>query len=132
MGGRSDNTVKNVTISDSTVTNSANGVRIKTVADTTGSVDEIHYSNINLSNISEYGVVFEQDYKNGGPTGKPTTGVPITHLTANGIHGSVDKDATTVKVLCGDGSCSGWTWEGVDITGGKKGTCTGAPSGVTC
>lgn len=112
--------------------NSANGLRIKTVAGATGSVDQVNYSNITLSNISDYGIVIEQDYRNGGPTGKPTTGVPITGVSVDGVHGSVDEDAQDVYVLCGDGSCSGWTWEGVDIAGGKKGSCINAPSGVTC
>ncbi|TQB67715.1 Polygalacturonase 1 [Monascus purpureus] len=93
VGGRDDNTVKNVTISNSVVANSANGLRIKTVAGATGSVDQVNYSNITLSNISDYGIVIEQDYENGGPTGKPTTGVPITGVSVDGVHGSVDEDA---------------------------------------
>ncbi|KAH3556720.1 hypothetical protein KXV84_003589 [Aspergillus fumigatus] len=133
VGGRDDNTVKNVTITDSTVTDSANGVRIKTVYDATGSVSQVTYSNIKLSGITDYGIVIEQDYENGSPTGTPTTGVPITDLTIDGVTGTVESDAVEVYILCGDGSCSDWTWEGVDITGGEKSSkCENVPSGASC
>ncbi|EAW24760.1 glycoside hydrolase family 28 protein [Aspergillus fischeri NRRL 181] len=133
VGGRDDNTVKNVTITDSTVTDSANGVRIKTVYDATGSVSEVTYSNIKLSGITDYGIVIEQDYENGSPTGTPTTGVPITDLTIDGVTGTVESDAVEVYILCGDGSCSDWTWEGVDITGGETSSkCENVPSGASC
>ncbi|PYH49746.1 glycoside hydrolase family 28 protein [Aspergillus saccharolyticus JOP 1030-1] len=133
VGGRDDNTVKNVTISDSTISNSANGVRIKTIYDATGDVSEITYSNIQLSGITDYGIVIEQDYENGSPTGTPSTGVPITDVTVDGVTGSVEDDAVQVYILCGDGSCSGWTWSGVDITGGKSSSdCENVPSGASC
>jgi galacturan 1,4-alpha-galacturonidase len=46
-----------VTISSSTVTNSANGVRIKTVSGATGTVKGVTYKDITLSSISSYGIV---------------------------------------------------------------------------
>ncbi|KAJ5194125.1 Glycoside hydrolase family 28 [Penicillium cf. griseofulvum] len=118
VGGRDNNIVKNVTISDSTVTNSANGVRVKTVYKATGSVSDVTFSNIELSKISSYGIVIEQDYENGSPTGKPTTGVPITGLTVEKVTGTVESSATDIFILCGTGSCSDWTWTGNAITGG--------------
>ncbi|KAJ5149950.1 CAZyme family GH28 [Penicillium atrosanguineum] len=133
VGGRDDNTVKNVTISHSTVADSANGIRIKTISDATGSVSGVTFSDITLSGISDYGIVFEQDYENGSPTGTPTTGVPITDLTVSSITGSVDSDAEQVYILCGDGSCSDWTWSGVSITGGSSSSeCENVPSGASC
>ncbi|KAJ5215844.1 uncharacterized protein N7498_002251 [Penicillium cinerascens] len=133
VGNRDDNTVKNVTISDSTVTNSANGIRIKTIAGATGSVSGVTFSDITLSGITDYGIVFEQDYENGSPTGDPTTGVPITDLTVEKITGSVETDATKVYILCGAGSCSDWTWSGVSITGGDSSSkCENVPSGASC
>lgn len=65
VGGRDDNTVSGITIENSSVSDSQNGVRIKTVYDATGSVSDVTYSNINLSGITKYGVVIEQDYENG-------------------------------------------------------------------
>lgn len=133
VGGRSDNTVKTVSITNSKVSNSDNGVRIKTVSGATGSVSDITYSGITLSNIANYGIVIEQDYKNGGPTGTPTTGVPITDLTVSKVTGSVASSATDVYILCGKGSCSDWSWSGVSISGGKKSSkCTNIPSGASC
>lgn len=122
-----------MTITDSTVTDSANGIRIKTVYDATGSVSDVTFSGITISGITDYGIVIEQDYENGSPTGTPTDGVPITDLTVDGITGSVESDAVEVYILCGDGSCSDWTWSGVDITGGKTDSkCENVPSGASC
>ncbi|KAF7874171.1 hypothetical protein EAF04_002843 [Stromatinia cepivora] len=130
VGGRSDNVVSDVTIESSTVKNSANGVRIKTVSGATGSVSGVTYKDITLSGITSYGVVIEQDYQNGSPTGKPTAGVPITGVTLSNVHGTVTSSATNVYVLCA--KCSGWTWD-VNVTGGKTSTkCAGLPTGVKC
>ena len=133
VGGRKDNTVSGVVIRDSSISDSQNGVRVKTVAGATGSVQNVTYSGITLSNISKYGVVVQQDYENGSPTGKPTTGVPITDLALSGITGSVASGATEVYILCGKGSCSDWTWSNVKVTGGKKSTaCSNIPAGASC
>lgn len=130
VGGRSDNTVKNVKVSNCSIKDSDNGVRIKTVSGATGSVSGVSYSGITLSNIAKYGIVIEQDYENGSPTGTPTTGVPITDLTISNVKGSVASKATDVYILCGKGSCSNWKWSGVSITGGQKSTkCSNIPSG---
>ncbi|KAJ5896315.1 endopolygalacturonase II [Penicillium subrubescens] len=133
VGGRDDNTVSNVTISHSTVSNSANGIRIKTISGAAGKVSGVTFNNIQLSGITDYGVVIEQDYENGSPTGTPTTGVPITDLTVQQVIGSVESDATPVYILCGDGSCSDWTWSNVDVTGGESSSkCENIPSGASC
>ena len=113
VGGRDDNTVKTILIESSTVKASQNGVRIKTVYDATGTVSGVTYkditlSGITLSGITKYGVVIEQDYENGSPTGTPTTGVPITDLTLDGITGTVSSSGTNIYILCGKGSCSDW------------------------
>lgn len=73
--------MKNVKVSNCSIKDSDNGIRIKTVSGATGSVSGVSYSGITLSNIAKYGIVIEQDYENGSPTGTPTTGVPITDLT---------------------------------------------------
>ncbi|KAF1938548.1 glycoside hydrolase [Clathrospora elynae] len=133
VGGRSDNTVKNVVISGSSIINSDNGVRIKTVYGATGTVSGVVYKDITLKNIAKYGIVIEQDYENGSPTGNPTTGVPITGLTIQNVKGTVASSGTDVYILCGKGSCSNWTWTGNSVTGGKKSTsCSGIPTGASC
>jgi len=133
VGGRTDNTVEDVTIKSSTVKDSQNGVRIKTVYDATGTVKTVSYKDITLSGITKYGIVIEQDYENGSPTGTPTTGVTITDLTLDGITGTVESSGTNIYILCGSGSCSDWTWESVSVTGGKTSTkCENIPTGATC
>jgi galacturan 1,4-alpha-galacturonidase len=133
VGGRSDNVVKGVKILSSKIINSENGVRIKTVSGATGSVSDITYKDITLSNISKYGIVIEQDYLNGGPTGKPTTGVPITQVTVDNVSGTVTSKGTNIYLLCGKGSCNNWTWNKVAVTGGKKSSaCQNVPTGALC
>ena len=108
-------------------------MRIKAVSGATGSVSGVIYKSIKLSNITNYGVVIEQDYENGSPTGTPTAGVPITDLTLNGITGSVASSATEIYILCAKGACSNWAWTGVNVTGGKKSIkCANIPSPATC
>jgi len=133
VGGRDDNTVQNVYIANNTISASQNGVRVKTVYGATGAVQNVTYSDITLSGITKYGIVIEQDYENGSPTGTPTTGVPITDLVVSGVTGAVASSATDVYILCGEGACSGWTWEGNSVTGGKKSTeCANVPAGASC
>lgn len=108
-------------------------MRIKTVSGATGSVSDITYSGITLSGITGDGIVIEQDYENGSPTGVPTTGVPITDLTLDGVTGTVSSSGTNIYILCGSGSCSDWTWTGVSVTGGEESTkCENIPSGASC
>ncbi|KAK4099423.1 glycoside hydrolase family 28 protein [Parathielavia hyrcaniae] len=115
VGGRDDNTVKTVRILDSAVTNSQNGVRVKTVYGAKGSVSDVRFERITLSGISKYGVVVEQDYQNGSPTGKPTAGVPITDLRLSRVTGSVASGATNV------------------VRGGKTSDkCSNVPSPAKC
>ena len=130
LGGRSDNVVKTVNSLSSSITDSDNGVRIKTVSGATGSVSGVTYKDITLNNIAKYGIVIEQDYENGSPTGTPTSGVPITGLTISGVKGTVASSGTNVYILCAKGACSNWTWSGNSVTGGKTSTkCLNIPSG---
>jgi galacturan 1,4-alpha-galacturonidase len=119
-----------VRIENSKVIDSDNGVRIKTVSGATGTVTGVTFNGISLSNIAKYGIVIEQDYENGSPTGTPTTGVPITDLVVTGVKGSVASSGTNIYLLCGKGSCSNWTWSGNSVSGGKKSTkCQNIPGG---
>ncbi|KAF4944838.1 hypothetical protein FSARC_14570 [Fusarium sarcochroum] len=131
VGGRSDNVVKTIRILNSAISNSDNGVRIKTVSGKTGSVSDVKYDGITLTNIAKYGIVIEQDYENGSPTGTPTAGVPITDVTINNVHGTVKSSGTNVYLLCA--SCKNWTWTNNKVTGGKKSDkCKGVPTGASC
>ncbi|KAI9643770.1 Polygalacturonase 1 [Ciborinia camelliae] len=135
VGGRSPasaNEVSNVKFLSSSITDSMNGARIKSVSGATGSISDITYQDITLSGITQYGVVIQQDYLNGSPTGSPTSGVPITGVTMNNVHGTVS-GGQDVYILCA--SCSDWTFTKVAVTGGSAlKTCAGIPSGsgATC
>ncbi|KAL7413032.1 glycoside hydrolase [Mrakia frigida] len=123
--------VSTVSIIGNTVTDSTNGLRIKTVSGATGaSVTGVSYTSNVVSGISDYGVVIQQDYLNGGPTGTPTNGVTIKDINfVSGNTVAVDSGAKEVYVLCGTGSCTGtWNWSGLKVSGGSKGSIT--PSSV--
>ncbi len=116
---------------NSQVVNSQNGVRVKTISGDTGTVNAVTYKAITLSGITDYGVVVEQAYH--GDVGEPTNGVKISGLTLNGVTGRATSSATDIFIDCGDGSCTGWTWTGVSVTGGKKSSsCLHVPSGASC
>ncbi|RPB02495.1 the polygalacturonase [Choiromyces venosus 120613-1] len=129
VGGRSNNDVDTVTVQNSTIVDSMNGVRIKTISGATGSVKGVTYSGITLKNISKYGIVIQQDYLNGKPTGTPTNGVPITDLTIENVCGDVAYSAIGIYILCAKGACSDWNWTGVNISGGDPPLkCSNIPS----
>lgn len=134
VGGRSDNTVDTVTFSGSTVKNSVNGLRVKAKSGETGTIKGVTYKDITLDSISKYGILIEQNYDGGDLDGDTTTGIPITDLTMDGVTGSVESSGYNVVIACGDGSCSDWTWDSVDVTGGKSyaSKCTNIPSGASC
>ncbi|RHZ49378.1 uncharacterized protein CDV56_100766 [Aspergillus thermomutatus] len=122
IGGKSDNTVDGVTFSNSQVINSENGCRIKTNSGTTGEVYNIRYENITVSGITDYGIDIQQDYLNGGPNGEPTNGVKIENVTFVDVTGTMS-DGKDYYILCGDGSCSNFSFENVSITGGSGDSC---------
>ncbi|KAB2105726.1 Endopolygalacturonase [Alternaria gaisen] len=133
VGGRDDNTVDTVTFSNSEVTKSVNGVRVKAKVGTTGKINKVTYEDITLSEISKYGVLIEQNYDGGDLHGDADTGVPITALTLDNVTGGVSSSGYDVVVTCGKGSCTGWTWTGVDVTGGKTyDKCSDVPSVTKC
>ena len=84
-------------------------MRIKAVSGATGSIKNITYTGITLSGIAKYGIVIEQDYENGSPTGTPTDGVPITDVTLENIKGTVSGGQdyckltrSVCKIACAD------------------------------
>jgi polygalacturonase len=103
---------------DAVVTNSSYGLRIKTDYNATGSVVNVTYSNIFVSNIKARGIDIEQDYLNGGPSGLPTNGVAVHNITYRNVTGWVAEGAADYYVLCGVGSCKDFKYEHVRITGG--------------
>ncbi|KAJ9110769.1 hypothetical protein QFC20_002810 [Naganishia adeliensis] len=93
VGLKSNNTVDGVIFSNTKIIASQNGARIKTNSGASGLVNNVTYSNIDVQDISIYGLDIQQDYLNGGPTGEPTDGVNITNIFMHNIHGNVLADA---------------------------------------
>ncbi|KAK7024713.1 glycoside hydrolase [Favolaschia claudopus] len=125
----SNTTVSGVQITGNTVTNSANGLRIKTIATATGSqVSNVVYSNNKLSSITQFGVIIDQSYPS--TLGTPGTGVVISGVTFSGSNTvAVGSSAKRVSVNCGStSSCTGkWDFSGLTVTGGSAGTVKNAP-----
>ncbi|EPS32193.1 putative endopolygalacturonase [Penicillium oxalicum 114-2] len=135
VGGRSDNTVDNVTFKDSTVTKSDNGIRVKAKSGTTGIIKGVTYSGITLSSIKKYGILIEQNYDGGDLHGSPTGGLPINNLVLSNISGSnaVSSSGHDVAIVCASGACNNWTWNKVSVSGGKTyGSCKNVPSVASC
>ncbi|KAJ5118208.1 hypothetical protein N7448_009922 [Penicillium atrosanguineum] len=136
VGGRSDNTVDTVTFYNNEVKSSTNGIRIKATEGDTGEIKGVTYSEITLSDISDYGILIEQNYDGGDlDGGTPTSGIPITDLIIENISGAdaVSSDGYNVVIVCGSSGCSDWTWSDVDVTGGKTySDCENVPSVASC
>ncbi|KAI8634642.1 glycoside hydrolase family 28 protein [Xylariaceae sp. FL1651] len=134
IGAQTVNVVSNVTFADSTVQKSQQSVRIKTISNATGTVENITYRNIFIdgagvdAGYSDYGVIVTQSYN--GERGEPTNGVNITDFVLQNVTGTVGREAVNVYVECGQGSCNGWNWSSVNVTGGKKSSrCLNVPTG---
>ncbi|OHF00656.1 endopolygalacturonase 1 precursor [Colletotrichum orchidophilum] len=120
VGDRKNNVVETIRIINSVITESVNGIRIKTIAGAIGSVTDVLYSGITMSGISCFGIIVQQDYKNGVPTGKPTSGVPITNLNITGITGNVKPSGTNIQILCGSKGCRNWNLNAINLSGGQQ------------
>ncbi|KAJ7110426.1 glycosyl hydrolases family 28-domain-containing protein [Mycena epipterygia] len=130
IGGKSNNTVNGVIFSNSKVLNSQNGARIKANSNTTGIVNNVTYSNIQLENISIYGIDIQQDYLNGGPTGIPTNGVNITNITMSQIKGNVIPGpgaANYYLLVANETTGKSWVFDNLDVTGAGNSTCLVVP-----
>ncbi|EHK97785.1 putative endopolygalacturonase D [Glarea lozoyensis 74030] len=103
VGGKSNNNVTNILFTNTDVVNSTNGPRIKSNFNTTGYIANITYSNIRLSNITDYGIDVQQDYLNGGPNGTPSNGVIIANVlfknVAHFIHPEPDHFGTEILAI---------------------------------
>ncbi|KAI1259018.1 polygalacturonase [Xylariaceae sp. FL1019] len=134
VGGRTDNTVSNVKFINNEVKSSVNGVRIKAIEGDTGTISDVTYQQIQLVDISKYGILIEQNYDGGDlDGGTASSGIPITGLTLDNVQGNVLSGGYDIVITCGSGACSDWTVEDVDITGGTTySKCTNVPSNIAC
>ncbi|KAI0045656.1 glycoside hydrolase family 28 protein [Auriscalpium vulgare] len=122
----SDVGVKGITISDNTITNSDQALRIKMDATATNSsVSDITYFGNRGFGLRLFGILIDQSYPDtlstpgsGVNLSGVTFGRPVTSLTVNP---SADK----IAVNCGLGACTGtWDWSGLNVHGGIAGPIT--------
>lgn len=65
-------------------------------------VSSITYTGNTVTSAAKYGVVIQQDYENGSPTGTPTNGVSISDINFTGTNTvSAAASGKEVYVLCG-------------------------------
>jgi len=119
----SDATVSGVEITDNTITNSDQALRIKTQSSATGgTVSDITYSGNTATGIRRFGVIIDQSYPSTLKT--PGNGVTISGVSfvspTNTLE--VNSGAKRVAVNCGKGSCKGtWDWSYLKVSGGTTG-----------
>ncbi|GAB0137340.1 hypothetical protein EsDP_00005611 [Epichloe bromicola] len=131
VGGRPHNDVSDVRVLNSHVSKSENGIRIKAVRGATGTVTNVLFDSITLSDITLNGIIIQQDYKNDGSPGHATGGVPISHVTVTNVVGTVKEGANPVLIRCAKGACYHWSFSGNQITGSSnKPPHTGVPPEV--
>lgn len=129
VGGRLQNDVARVLMRNNVVQNSANGIRVKTVLNATGSVTNVTFENTFLHDIQSYGIVIQGNYLNLGPRGDPTGGVPISGLTIRNIYGNVLRSGANYYVWVTN--ATNWDISNVLVSGGKKTLkCKGYPAKV--
>ncbi|EGZ15283.1 polygalacturonase [Phytophthora sojae] len=117
----SSDTVSGLTVKNNKIINSVNGIRIKTIIDDYGTVEDVTYTSNTLSNV-ENAIVIHGDYSKskGGYTGTASSKVTIKDITS-----------TVYDILVNSKYASGWTFSGIDVSG-STGSCSGEPSGVSC
>uniref|UniRef100_A0A146M001 endo-polygalacturonase n=1 Tax=Lygus hesperus TaxID=30085 RepID=A0A146M001_LYGHE len=128
VGGRKSNIVERVLVRNNIITNSFNGVRVKTVKNAVGRVSNVTFEDITLANITGYGVTMVGNYilERGVPEGEPTGGVPISGLRLKNVHGTVNHDGSNFWVWVKN--ASDWSWQ-TNVTGGSRvPQCEGFPS----
>ncbi|KAG5870255.1 hypothetical protein JTB14_000312 [Gonioctena quinquepunctata] len=129
------NRVTNVTIRDSVLTNSGNGIHVKGHADGgPGEIRNVTYANIHMSGITNFGARIQQDYVNGSSTGIPNNNIPFISLTLSNVTGTLEGNKSQpVSIICGINGCSDWKWSNVSIQGGaNKNKCNYIPYGFNC
>ncbi|CAG9865081.1 unnamed protein product [Phyllotreta striolata] len=126
-----DSVASNITFENCLVANGLYGIHVKAGPDfNKGRIENVVYRNIQLAGITEDGIYIQEDY---GDIGNSDSLVKIRNLTIENVWGSVQGDLTRpVHVACGKGTCSDWTFSGINILGGGKSYCNYKPEGFSC
>ncbi|KAH8119324.1 endo-polygalacturonase PG1 [Phellopilus nigrolimitatus] len=118
----SDVTVSGIVISDNTIIDNDQALRIKMDATATGST---------CTGLRQFGVLIDQSYPD--TLGTPGTGVILSDVNFIGSTTSltVNSGADQVAVNCGENACTGtWDWSSLKASGGDAGEVVNF-SGIT-
>ncbi|SCV71584.1 BQ2448_3172 [Microbotryum intermedium] len=124
--------VSNVLVKDNVIQDSEQCFRIKAVPGAKNAyVENITYSGNICTNATKFGVLFQQNYQNGGhhlDTKQGLSIVPVTTVTFNDIKFigkdnivSVASAAWRLAGTCAPNQCLGWSLENLKISGGLAG-----------
>lgn len=105
--------VSNVTVRDSEVRNALTGVRIKTWQGGSGSVQNVMFSNIQVSEVKT-AIMIDQFYSEGGSSSNKSSAVAVSGINYMHIQGTYTEQA--VHFACSDSlPCTGVTLNTVQL-----------------
>lgn len=114
------------------------GLRIKAQTGIRSSVSNASFVFNTLTDIKQYGIDVQFNYPARpedavkSSSSIETSGSTMSGISFSDITGNVQAGGYPVAIVCGEGACKDWSWEGVSITGGTKFPCVGAPAGAAC
>ncbi|XP_019428298.1 PREDICTED: polygalacturonase At1g48100-like [Lupinus angustifolius] len=107
--------VSNITVSDSVIKHSDNGVRIKTWQGGEGSVSKVTFSNIHMD-IVRNPIVIDQYYCLSKNCINQSTAVSVSHVTYSNIKGTYDVRSRPMRFACSDSvPCTNLTLSEVEL-----------------
>ncbi|GFP87974.1 polygalacturonase at1g48100 [Phtheirospermum japonicum] len=93
--------VSNITVTDSVIKHSDNGVRIKTWQGGFGSVSKVRFDNIHMDTVRNP-IIIDQYYCNSKACLNQTSAVYITDISYTNIKGTYDVRSPPVRLACSD------------------------------
>ncbi|XP_009615869.1 polygalacturonase At1g48100-like [Nicotiana tomentosiformis] len=109
--------VSNITVSDSTIKHSDNGVRIKTWQGGFGTVSKVTFNNIRMENVRNP-IILDQYYcnNNNKSCANQTSAVYISDVIYSNIKGTYDVRSPPMRLACSDSvPCTNLTFVDVEL-----------------
>ncbi|KAJ7977825.1 Polygalacturonase [Quillaja saponaria] len=114
--GNSKACVKNITVRDSLIAQSSNGVRIKTWQGGLGTVSRVTFQNIRMDNVRNPIIVDQYYCEHSRNCPNKTSAVFVSDILYTGIRGTYDTRSPPVHVACSDSlPCSNLTMSAVEL-----------------
>ncbi|VVA35767.1 PREDICTED: polygalacturonase [Prunus dulcis] len=119
--GNSKACVTNITVSDSTIKNSDNGVRIKTWQGGSGSVSEVTFKDIHMDIVLNP-IIIDQFYCLSKKCPNQTSALMINSVHFSNIKGTYDSRKPPMHLACSDSMpCKNLTLLGIDLVPAQGG-----------